>query len=287
MAKATTPTPAAEQAKVQVFVPYRAGLPPLKPYFAAAWARRPLIEELARSTVRAENMDTWFGRVWNVLNPILLGLVYMMLVIILVRGGTVQYYLAYLLSGLFLFDVVSKASSAGAVSIVNNASLVTKTALPRIVLPLANIRIAVSRYVPMIVVLLIVSLGSGVRPHWAWLACVPLFVLMIIFLSGFVFLMATMQVYFRDTRNFLSYFLRIWLFLSPVLWTVDYTPAFMKSFVLLNPMYSIVGGFSNAFVYGQWPPMSYWVAASCWALGMITLGTYVFLSREREFAIRL
>ena len=35
---------------------------------------------------------------------------------------------------------------------------------------------------------------------------------------GLAALFATLQVYFRDTSSFLPYFLRLWMYLSPVLW---------------------------------------------------------------------
>ena len=38
---------------------------------------------------------------------------------------------------------------------------------------------------------------------------------------GLAMIFATMTVYFRDTTKFLSYVLRIWLYLSPVLYTVS------------------------------------------------------------------
>lgn len=284
---AVTKAPASGSPKVQVFVPYRAGLPPLKQYFRSVWVRRQLLVELSRTTTRAENQDTWFGRIWNVLNPLLLGAVYFLLVTILAKGNTVQFYLAYLLSGLFLFTALGKASMTGVNSMTSNSALVTKTSLPRVILPLSNVWIAIAQYLPTLVILLLVALVTGVRPHVAWIACIPLLLLFVVFTIGFVLILATLQVYFRDTRNFLTYLVRIWLYLTPVLWTVGQTPGFLKGFVLLNPMYSIVGGWSEAFVYGNWPPLSYWIAGTLWAVGTLLAGVYFFLSREREFAVRI
>lgn len=287
MADAVTQAPASASPKVQVFVPYRAGLPPLRQYFSAVWERRQLLAELARTESRAENQDTWFGQIWNVLNPLLMGAVYFMLVSILSRGGTQPYYLAYLLAGLFLFTALGKALTTGVRSMTSNAALVTKTAMPRVVLPLSNVWVAISQFLPTLIVLLLVGLVTGVRPHLAWLAMIPLLVLFIVFTFGMVLILATLQVYFRDTRNFLTYFIRIWLYATPVLWTVAQTPHFFKGIVFINPMYPIVGGWSEAFTQGEWPPLIYWVSATAWAIGALLFGLYFFLSREREFAIRI
>ena len=37
-------------------------------------------------------------------------------------------------------------------------------------------------------------------------------------------LVSALQVYFRDVKNFLPYFLRVWLYASPVLYYADEVP---------------------------------------------------------------
>ena len=42
--------------------------------------------------------------------------------------------------------------------------------------------------------------------------------------AGLAMLVAALQVYFRDLKNFLPYFLRIWLYASPVLYYASEVP---------------------------------------------------------------
>ena len=56
------------------------GFPPLVPYLRELWRRRQFAFELARSNLRAQHYNTALGQLWLVLNPLLLGLVYFMLV---------------------------------------------------------------------------------------------------------------------------------------------------------------------------------------------------------------
>ncbi len=56
------------------------GLPPLRPYFRALWQRRVFAAEMSRSGIRAANTNTFFGQVWLVLNPLLLAGVYYLLI---------------------------------------------------------------------------------------------------------------------------------------------------------------------------------------------------------------
>ena len=70
-----------------VYEPHRVGLPPLRPYVRELWRRREFAFELARTKLRAQHFDTAFGQLWLVLNPLLLGGVYFLLVDILRRGS--------------------------------------------------------------------------------------------------------------------------------------------------------------------------------------------------------
>ena len=81
---------------------------------------------------------------------------------------------------------------------------------------------------------------------------------------------AALQVYFRDTASFLPYFVRIWLYLSPVLWYADEARQHYGEtgarFAAINPLYTIIGGWSDLLVRGNVPPLSMWLFAAAWAV---------------------
>ncbi|MCR6703953.1 MAG: ABC transporter permease [Cellulomonas sp.] len=93
------------------------------------------------------------------------------------------------------------------------------------------------------------------------------FLLMItVFSFGLAAIMATLQVYFRDTSSFLPFFTRIWLYLSPVLWTIDdlggHGPRFAHIMLIGNPLFSLIGGW-NAARPAQHGPRAQGVARRC------------------------
>jgi teichoic acid transport system permease protein len=85
----------------------------------------------------------------------------------------------------------------------------------------------------------------------------------------------------------MPYFVRIWLYLSPVIWLISDVPERMRQFVQFNPVYPMLGGFTEALVQGQVPGWPLWVAGTCWAAFFLVGGSLFFMSREREFAVRL
>ena len=73
--------------------------------------------------------------------------------------------------------------------------------------------------------LVVAALAFGIRPQFTWVLAIPVLALLTVFCAlGMAMLLATMQVYFRDTRSFLPYFMRLWFFASPVLWAADQLP---------------------------------------------------------------
>ena len=98
---------------------------------------------------------------------------------------------------------------------------------------------------------------------------------------------ATSQVYFRDLTNFLPYFTRIWLYTSPILFYAEDVPEKLRPMLYCNPMYPMLGSLNYAVIEGRTPPFGLLAASLAWAIGTVIAGTLFFISREREFAIRL
>ena len=273
--------------EIQVYEPHRIGLPPLVPYFRELWHRRPFAAELSRAEMRSANTRTFFGQIWLVLNPLLLAFVYYILLFILAHHRDGPAFFAHLTAGIFAFYFISGAMTTGARSVVSGGSLIANMAFPRLLMPMAAVRTAFFRFLPTLVVYFLIHALTQQPWSWSMLLAVYFLGCMVVFASGMAALFATLQVYFRDTTSFLPYFLRIWLYLSPVLWYVEEVPARLAPFMKLNPLTSILGGFTDLIVRGHIPPPDIWLAAAGWSVAAVVVGFAYFMSREREFAVRL
>lgn len=272
---------------VHVYKPYKAGFPPLGPYFHEIWRRREFLMEMSRTKVRVGHMGTVLGKAWNILNPLLMGVVYFLLVTILRGGRQGPDFFVYLIAGMFLFKTLQSALTSGSTSVTSAGSMLTSTSIPTALFPLATIATAIRKFIPTVFVLVILAAVVKIYPKPAWIAAAGMALLLIILSTGLAMLFATLQVYFRDTKEFLSYVSRIWLYCSPVLWTAAQLPHVLEPMQWINPAYQIVAGWSMAIVYGEWPTLSMWLLASAWSFGMLILGFVVFVTRERDFAVRI
>ncbi|MDJ0768358.1 MAG: ABC transporter permease [Ilumatobacter sp.] len=275
------------QRPTSVFAPYRAGLPPIRPYASALWTRRRFAFEMARSGRRARHVDSLFGQVWNLLNPLLLALVYWFLITI-IRGssGGIDGIVA-LISGLFAFFYSREVMASGAGSVVGGGGLLLNSAFPRLLLPLSALFNAMMSHRAQLIVLavLVVAVGFPIGPHLLWL--VPILVIQTAISTGLMLLLAVLTVYFRDTSSLLSYVLRIWLYLSPVLYRPSEVPSGARPWTHLNPLFDIIGAWQRVVVDGLAPQATDLLVSVGWSVVVLTTGVVLFLSKEREFAVRI
>ena len=280
---------------VHVYEPHKAGIPPIWPYVRELWRRRGFANESSKAALRSENTLTVFGQLWMVLNPLLLAGVYYFLVMVLSggkhpEGKSALEVFSGMTAGLFVFYFVSNCMMAGAQSIVGGGKLLLNTSFPRILMPFAAVRTAFFRFLPTIPVYIVFHILAGNPWTVGTLAALAFLFLLIVFGLGIAAFFATVQVYFRDATSFLPYLNRIWLYASPVIWTLDQLPRSfetLRAILPFNPLYSLLGGYTEALVEGSVPELSVWLIAVAWAFGALALGSLYFMSREREFAVRI
>jgi len=270
-----------------IYEPHLVGLPPLLPYLREAWRRRSFAVELSRTKLRAQHFNTIFGQLWLVLNPLLLAGVYFVLVDILRGGSNPPGFFAHLVAGIFAYHLISDAARDGTRSVVSGGRLILNTAFPRVLLPLASVVSATKRFLPTLVIYVPVHLASGrhVGPELLWV--IPLLALLIVLASGLAMIVGAVQVYFRDLKNLMPYLLRVWLFASPVLYFAEEMPAKYRFLLNVNPLGQLLAAWSDAINLGRTPSATSLLVATAWAAGLLVVGFVFFISREREFAVRL
>jgi len=61
----------------------------------------------------------------------------------------------------------------------------------------------------------------------------------------------------------------------------------MRILEIANPIFNLLHAWSQVMVYAQAPNLGSTLISLGWALTIFLFGTYFFLSRERDFAVRL
>ena len=273
-------------APLQVYEPFRAGLPPLKRYWKSLWGRRTFISEYSRSELREQHFDSVFGQLWLVLNPLLLSAVYYLLIVI-IQGKSDSTRYAHLTATLFLFYLIANSLTGGVKSITAGQRLILNTAFPRIMLPISAVVIAIFKFLPTLIVFIVIRAFVGLTFTWEMLWAVPILGISILLALGLAITISCINVYFRDIASFLPYMTRTLLYLSPILYEASSLKSNIRALEVFNPLFPILDSWSRTMVHGQVPQTSSVLQGLAWAVGIFIIGSYFFLSREREFAVRL
>jgi ABC-type polysaccharide/polyol phosphate export permease len=278
----------------QHFSPHRAGLPNLVEYFQELWRRREFAAEMSRAKLRGANTNTFFGQAWLLLDPMLQAGVYFVMVMI-IRGGfnhphEAKQLFSHLTGAIFVFTIFRGSVSAGARSVIGAGKVLLNTNFPRLLIPLSAVRSAFFQFLPTIPLYLLIHLVMGEKWSPKMLLSVYFLGTILVFSMGVAALVATLTVYFRDFNSFLPFIVRLWMYLSPVLWLpteLSHQPPIARALVQFNPMFSMLGGYSELLQNGHLPPLHMFVTAAGWAVAAVVVGFLYFISRERDFAVRV
>ena len=168
-------------------------------------------------------------------------------------------------------------------SLVGNSNLVSKIYFPRAVLPLASIAaclfdLAISAVV-LLVILCFVHLGISIYILWT-----PLILLfLILFTTGLGLLLAAANLFFRDVKYVVEIILMFGIFFTPVFYDAD-TFGHLRTFMLLNPIGSILESLNHVIVLKQMPNLFWLTYAAVISVIMFCIGMLVFHSKEQFFA---
>ena len=245
---------------------------------------REMIVMLVHRELRGKYKGSVLGFLWTFLNPLLQLLVYTFVFSIVMRAGVEDYYL-FLFVALVPWTYFSGSLAGGANCILGQANLVNKIYFPREVLPIAHV---LSQLVNMlltyiVVIIVILISGKGINPV-AWLFF-PVVVLQETLLAiGFVFLLSAITVFFRDMGYFISVFMMLWQFVSPVMYGIDLVPERFRVLYSLNPMTPVIIAYRDIFYYKQIPELSTFLMGTAMGLIMLIIGWVVFGRLQKRFA---
>ena len=246
---------------------------------------RDLFITLSLHRINVRYQQSRLGILWAVIQPLSMMVVFT-LMFTLVRanpGGSVPFPL-FAYAALVPWTLFSSGLSAASAALTSHASLLTKVAFPREILPLTYIVAALVDFVLSSVVLLGLMLWFGVTPSWTAVWALPAILLLVVFLIGLALLLAAMQVRYRDVGLAMPLLLQVWLFASPVLYALAAVkhalPEPLYFIYTLNPLVGIVDTFRRAIILQQSP--DYFALGISAAVALLLLPVVLSLLQVRR-----
>ena len=214
---------------------------------------RGLLGALLVRGFKAKYKNSFLGIFWSLLNPLFNVLIFSFVFTVIFKVGIKDYPL-YLLCAVFPWNFFNSALTNSVVSIVEDNSFVKNTHFPLEVIPLAVVAVNFMNFLIELAVLLVFLFFLGRWPDGALWFYLPVLVFMeFILVSGLAALSAGLFVLFRDINFILNFFLRLFFYFVPVVYTLEFVPHQWRSLYLLNPLAVIIDGFTRIFFFNA-PP---------------------------------
>ena len=122
-------------------------------------------------------------------------------------------------------------------------------------------------------------------PPSAQILALPLFVLgTMAVAAGAGVLFSALIVSYRDFRYVITFVVQLWLYATPVLYSIDIIPAKWRLLYAVNPMVGMVAGF-RASVLGGAFPIDVILVSSGAAVVLLAVGLRYFTAVERRFDV--
>ena len=147
--------------------------------------------------------------------------------------------------------------------------------------------IALFKFAPTLLVFFAMRTALGLHYSWQMLWAIPVILIALLMGLGMAILISCINVYFRDIASLLPYMTRSLLYLSPILYHASDVSEKIKALEVVNPLFYLLDAWSQVMVYAKAPDMYSLAHSFIWALSIFLIGAYFFLSRERDFAVRL
>lgn len=200
-----------------------------------------------------ENKDTYLGKLWAILTPLIqIGTYWFVFGIGLRNGKDVDGfpYLAWMLLGLIPWFFISASILKGANSIYLKSGLISKMKFPIAVAPIGKVLQELYEFVIMLIIMFVILLCLGVKPGWSWLNLIYYMVYCLCFLVSLALVTSVFTMVARDFYKLLSSLIRLLFYVTPILWVMDNMPQLYQDIMQYNPIFYVVNGFRESVLYG-------------------------------------
>jgi len=233
----------------------------LRAFWTQAWA-------LTLANLKSRYRKTWVGFLWVVLNPMIAFTVQAVAFGHFLKIDVHQ-YLLYLVAGLLPWMFIVQTLEMSATVFVNAGSLIKSILVSPMVFLLAQVIENLVNFIAAFLVLLSIVFAIEGGEVWT-LVLLPLpLVSLVLGVFALSWVLATTQIFFRDTRFVVSFGLQICFFLTPIFYSRELIPPQWQWLVIVNPFFHLIAPFQVLIHDFTWSSFGSSLVASYLVSGLL------------------
>ena len=250
--------------------------------------QRYLIVSMAKREIAEQYVGSFLGFIWTFIKPLVMISVFWFVFSVGFKSkpmGDVP-FVVWLTSGMAPWFFFSETIMASTGAVVGNAPLVKKTLFPSQILPVVKLLSGLITHAVFLSILFAllflqgISIGLHVIQFVYYLFCLSVLTL------GFSWFCASLNVFVRDVGQIVALVLQVGFWGTPIFWDINMMSPGVQQWLKLNPVYYIVQGYRESFIYYVpfWHHKMYTLYFWAFAGVVILCGAYVFRKLKPQFA---
>jgi len=253
--------------------------------------------ELTLTMAKREFLDRYAGQVlgmyWGIIHPLLILGVFLFLFGIIFKariGGTVSVpygYTIYLFSGMIPWLCFQEVMNKGALAVTANANLVKQVIFPLEVLPIKTVLGSLPGLTVSIGFMTVYALAAYHFLPWTYVLLPVLVLMEVLFAVGVVFFLASFGVFFKDTKDLIQFLTFIGIYLSPIVFLVEWVPNAFRPIIYANPLSHMIWCFQDVCYYGRFQHPISWLVFFGMTCLVFFLGARTFMRLKTHFGNHL
>lgn len=256
-------------------------------YWRDLWQFRELFYILAWRDLTVRYKQTVIGVAWAVVRPFLTIVVFTLVfnrVAKLDAPGGIPYAL-FVGAAMMPWQFFASAFSEASGSLLSNSVLISKVYFPRLIVPAGSVITSLVDFAITLGMLVVLMVWYQYMPDWRILT-LPLFILLAFAAAlGAGLFLCALNVKYRDFRYVVPFIVQFGLYVSPVGFSSDRVPQYLRWLYDLNPMVGVIEGFRWACLKGASPLEARTLVSSLTVtIALCAFGIWYFRKTEKTFA---
>jgi len=252
-------------------------------------SRRTLLFQLVRRDFEQRFVGSAAGWLWGLIHPVVLLISWLFvfqfcLKTTLPPNEVTQSYALFLFCGFLPWLLFQETVTRSASSMLDHTNLITKTVFPAEIVPVAIfLSSLINHFMALTLVLAVVGFYQG---HFSlWMLSIPVYIFLIgLFAVGIGWIVASLQVYLRDTAQVLSVLLTLWFWLTPIMIAEEKFPEQMRFLLRANPLAFLVRAYRERLLSYRAPSLREFAMITGYAVTAFVIGGLFFRHLKRGFA---
>ncbi|MDR4498214.1 MAG: ABC transporter permease [Candidatus Scalindua sp.] len=220
-------------------------------FMYAVYYRRSLIFEMAKRDIVTQYVSSFLGFFWVFINPMFMVSILWFVFSVGLRvspQGDVP-FVVYLTAGIAIWNTFSEVINLSTDVVVSNPHLVKRVVFHLSILPLVKLVSSFVTHSIFLIMLMLLILLHGMPFSVCWFQALYYFVAMSTLSVGLSWVFSSVNVFARDTGQIVKIILQFGFWGTPIFWDISIMPEKVQTIIRLNPMYYIVQGYRDSFIY--------------------------------------